>query len=64
MVDIVLTGTGTFGRVVLARHKGTKEYFALKVLTMSEVIRLKQIEHVRNEKAILHFVKHPFVVNM
>ncbi|XP_013392219.1 cAMP-dependent protein kinase catalytic subunit PRKX isoform X2 [Lingula anatina] len=57
-------GTGTFGRVVLTRHKETKEYFALKIMTISEVIRLKQVEHVRNEKAILKTINHPFIVNM
>lgn len=57
-------GTGTFGRVVLAQHKTTKKYFALKIMTISEVIRLKQVEHVRSEKAILQEVRHPFIVDM
>jgi len=59
-----ILGTGTFGRVVLARHKPTKKYFALKILTISEVQRLKQTEHVRSEKAILKAVRHPFIVYM
>jgi len=57
-------GTGTFGRVVLARHKQTRQYFALKVLTISEVIRLKQICHVKSEKLVLNTIKNPFIVNM
>ncbi|XP_069105393.1 cAMP-dependent protein kinase catalytic subunit 3-like isoform X2 [Argopecten irradians] len=63
--DILTTiGTGTFGRVVLCRHKDNKEYYALKVMKITEVIRLKQIEHVKNEKEILASVSHPFIVNM
>lgn len=57
-------GTGTFGRVVLVRSKETKEYLALKVMAVTEVIRLKQIEHVKNEKEILSTITHPFIVNM
>jgi len=57
-------GTGTFGRVVLVRDKETKNYFALKLMAITEVIRLKQIEHVKNEKEILSSISHPFIVNM
>lgn len=57
-------GTGTFGRVVLSQHRPSKKYFALKIMTISEVIRLKQVDHVRSEKAILNVVRHPFIVNM
>lgn len=57
-------GTGTFGRVVLARHRPTREYFALKVMPIAEVIRLKQVDHVKNEKDILLSVKHPFIVHL
>jgi protein kinase X len=57
-------GTGTFGRVVLVRHKPSLEYFALKMLPITEVVRLKQVEHVKNEKEILLAVKHPFIVKL
>jgi len=71
-------GTGTFARVCLCRIKNNKtvnrvnnnnggsipKYFALKVLSMHDVIRLKQVEHVKNEKRILSEVSHPFVVDL
>ncbi|CAD6228575.1 GSCOCG00006441001-RA-CDS, partial [Cotesia congregata] len=61
-MEIIKTiGTGTFGRVVLCRHQGIP--LALKVLSMVDVIRLKQVEHVRNEISVLKEVKHPFIVN-
>lgn len=59
---IYFIGTGTFGRVVLCRHHGTP--LALKILSMVDVIRLKQVEHVRNEITVLKEVNHPFIVNM
>ncbi|XP_076281730.1 uncharacterized protein LOC143209657 isoform X1 [Lasioglossum baleicum] len=62
-LEIIKTiGTGTFGRVVLCRHQGTP--LALKILSMVDVIRLKQVEHVRNEITVLKEVNHPFIVNM
>lgn len=57
-------GTGTFGRVLLCKDKRTGEYDALKIMNISEVIRLKQVEHVQNEKNILARIDHPFVVNL
>lgn len=60
----MLSGTGTFGRVCLSRDKKTDNYYALKILAMADVIRLKQVEHVKNEKNILQEVNHPFIVNM
>jgi serine/threonine protein kinase len=57
-------GTGTFGRVRLAQHRKTGTYFALKILKKHEVIRLKQVEHVLSERAILNEINHPFIVTM
>lgn len=57
-------GTGTFGRVRLARHKVTGKFHALKILKKYEVIRLKQVEHIMSEKRILSTVDHPFIVNL
>ena len=49
-------GTGTFGRVRLVKHKSDPmeaEPIALKCLKKSDIIRLKQIEHVKSERKIL-----------
>jgi serine/threonine protein kinase len=51
-------GTGTFGRVRLVRYANdpASEPMALKMLKKTEIIRLKQVEHVRSEKRILGLV--------
>lgn len=36
----------------------------MKVLKKTEVVRLKQIEHVNSERAILQVLSHPFVVKL
>uniref|UniRef100_A0A8C9I877 Uncharacterized protein n=1 Tax=Piliocolobus tephrosceles TaxID=591936 RepID=A0A8C9I877_9PRIM len=46
-------GTGTFGRVHLVKEKTAKHFFALKVMSIPDVIRLKQEQHVHNEKSVL-----------
>jgi len=68
--NIKTIGTGTFARVFLCRPKqsiqqrSNSEYFALKVLSMHDVIRLKQVDHVKNEKNILTEIQHPFIVEL
>lgn len=68
--DLIKTlGTGTFARVWLAKiaHKKSSDnkVFALKILRKTDVIRLKQVEHVRNERNTLAAVAgHPFITTM
>lgn len=57
-------GTGTFGRVRLVRHKQTQQYFAIKIMKKTDIIRLKQVEHIISEKGVLSVINHPFVVNL
>ena len=61
---LLFAGTGTFGRVILAREKNDGNFYALKVMSVADIIRLKQVEHVQNEKRILIKVENPFVVNL
>ncbi|PVV02066.1 hypothetical protein BB560_003488 [Smittium megazygosporum] len=63
--DILNTlGTGTFGRVYLCREKSTSHYKAIKVLKKSQIVKLKQVEHIKNEKDILEATSHSFIVNL
>ena len=55
-------GTGSFGRVKLAKHKKDGKYVAIKILKKSELIKLKQVDHILNEIKILSLIDHPFLV--
>ncbi|EJD53274.1 Pkinase-domain-containing protein [Auricularia subglabra TFB-10046 SS5] len=63
-------GTGTFGKVLLVRYKKAAaqpdalRFFALKVLRKAEIVKLRQVEHVKAEKFLLSRVRHPFIVDL
>ncbi|KAJ3843281.1 cAMP dependent protein kinase [Lentinula raphanica] len=63
-------GSGTFARVLLVRHRSSsndssaQNHYALKVLRKTEIVRLRQVEHVNAERYILSRVHHPFIVDL
>jgi protein kinase A/protein kinase X len=69
LADFVLrdtVGEGSFGRVRLVKLKGSQDRspFALKMMKKREIIRLKQVEHIKAEKEIMSRIDHNFIVNM
>lgn len=63
-LNIIYLGTGTFGRVQLAKHRQTEQYYALKSLHIPSIIAKHQVEHVHHEKRILEQLNHPFIVKL
>lgn len=61
---VLAIGTGTFGRVYLTKFRHDHSFYAMKVLKKTEVVRLKQVEHINSEKQILSQVHFPFIVNL
>jgi len=57
-----ILGTGAFGKVKLAEYEGTM--YALKSLKKSEVVKLSQQEHVKNELEIMTMVQHPLIMSL
>jgi len=57
-----ILGVGTFGRVKLAVHKKTFRPYALKCMRKGQIIGLKQVEHVINEKRVMTLLDHPFIL--
>uniref|UniRef100_A0A8C6HPC7 Protein kinase domain-containing protein n=1 Tax=Mus spicilegus TaxID=10103 RepID=A0A8C6HPC7_MUSSI len=57
-------GTGSFGQVMLVKHKESGNRYVMKILDKQKVVKLKQIEHTLNEKCILRAVNFPFLVKL
>ena len=55
-------GTGSFGRVKIAKDKKTGEYVAMKIMKKIEILKSKQADHIANEIKILSMIQHPFVI--
>lgn len=63
IIDKVI-GTGSFGRVFIARHKDTEAVCAVKSLSKAQIIKNGQVSHVHSERDVLSKIDHPFVVRM
>jgi len=57
-------GTGTFGRVMLAKHRKSGTHCVLKILRKSKILQQRQLEHIVSEKTLLGRINYPFIVNM
>ncbi|CAO3687424.1 hypothetical protein G6F70_007273 [Rhizopus microsporus] len=57
-------GTGSFGRVHLAQSVVNKQYCAIKVLKKRDIVNARQVEHTKNERAVLVKMKDNFMVNL
>ena len=55
-------GTGSFGRVKIAKNKKTGEFVAMKIMKKMEILKSKQADHISNEIKILSMIEHPFVI--
>lgn len=56
-------GSGTFGTAVKCVHKTGFEY-VLKIMEKAKILKLKQMEHVKNEKELMAECNSPFVVSL
>jgi serine/threonine protein kinase len=56
-------GTGSFGRVKIAKNKKTGNYVAMKMMKKLDIIKAKQTDHIMNEIKILGMISHPFIIN-
>lgn len=61
---IRVIGKGSFGKVTLVRKKVGKQLYALKVLTKSNILKRKQVEHTKTERRVLGTINHPFIVRL
>uniref|UniRef100_A0A3B3X4Z2 Uncharacterized protein n=1 Tax=Poecilia mexicana TaxID=48701 RepID=A0A3B3X4Z2_9TELE len=60
-----IIGKGSFGKVLLARHRETTRYYAVKVLQKKIILKKKEQKHIMAERSVLmKNVQHPFLVGL
>lgn len=59
-------GVGAYGRVRMVKVKGSTDQtpMALKILKKSEAVKMKQVQHVVDERNIHMKLRHPYIVNL
>ncbi|KAK7886776.1 hypothetical protein WMY93_026397 [Mugilogobius chulae] len=60
-----LIGKGSFGKVLLARHRTQGGYYAVKVLQKDLIVKRREQRHVMVERSVLlKGLEHPFLVGL
>ena len=57
-------GTGSFGRVKIAMRISDGSYWAVKILKKNEILKLKQVDHLKSEISILNMIDNVFLIKM
>lgn len=57
-------GRGGFGKVWKVEAKKTKRFYAMKEMMKCRVLSKRSVNSVMNERYLLSYLRHPFLVNM
>lgn len=57
-------GEGSFGRVRVVKYEPFGAWYALKIMKKHDIVKLRQVDHIKSEVSILNSVFHPFIVNL
>lgn len=58
-------GKGSFGKVLLAKHKETSKVYAIKVLSKKAIKQRNEVKHIMAERnVLLKNIQHPFLVGL
>ena len=62
MIEVI--GRGAFGEVILVRHRKNNNFYAMKKLRKSDMLRKEQVNHAWSERHVLVAANHPFVCQL
>lgn len=59
-----MLGKGAFGKVVLAQKRDDGEFYAVKILEKSALLKKDSLEQIKTERSILEMARHEFIVGL
>lgn len=59
-----LLGSGSFGKVKLARRRKDSTILCVKTMKKAQIMEAKQTDHIINECEIISQIKHPMIVQI
>jgi serine/threonine kinase 38 len=62
--DVAIIGRGAFAEVKVVRKRDDGKVYAMKVMNKKEMLRKKQVEHIRAERDVLALIDSPWIVNL
>lgn len=62
--SVAIIGKGAFGEVRLVRHKKTREVLAMKKMNKREMIKKRQINHIKAERDVLSHAENDWIVEL
>eukprot|EP00758_Cryptobia_borreli_P006199 Tbor_TRINITY_DN5100_c2_g1::TRINITY_DN5100_c2_g1_i13::g.26097::m.26097/K04456/AKT; RAC serine/threonine-protein kinase len=62
--SLEVLGKGTFAHVVLARHKTSNKYYAMKVVNKQGLLDHKRVQDVFTERNVLTRSNHPYLLKL
>lgn len=61
---LCVLGKGSYGKVVQAMHKNTKQVYALKIMEKAQMKTSDLVASTKSERDILTILNHPFIVSL
>lgn len=57
-------GQGSFGKVFKVKHKKTKKWYAIKVVSKPQIVNLKMVDQLTAEIQIMISLRHPCIIEL
>ena len=57
-------GEGKYSKIRICKKKNNSKAYALKIISKSEILNKKLVDHIYNEYTLLKSLSHPFILNI
>jgi serine/threonine protein kinase len=61
---VSVLGKGSYGKVMLCQRKGTDEFYAIKSIRKSRLVKARTVHTIFRERTVLVKARHPFIVDL